>query len=136
MTYRFKLTKQRKIILDTLNKSKHLVTAEELYEEVKKNYEKINLSTVYRNLELLIKEQLLVKHILQDGITRYEFKEKQNQHHHHLICTECDQIIPLKQCPLYIQSDLQKDLKEQGFEVTGHQFEVYGICKSCKERNK
>ena len=129
-----KVTNQRIAILEALSSrpGEHL-TAEEIYDVVKKDYPDIGLATVYRTIQLLSELNLIDKLNLDDGYVRYEIgnKEKnENCHHHHLlICLDCGNIYAF-------QDDLLENLEEKiketlGFKVVDHEVKLYGYCKEC-----
>jgi len=130
-----KVTTQRVAILEVLNSrpGRHL-TAEEIYDYVKKKYPEIGIATVYRTIQVLSDLYLIDKLNLDDGYVRYEIskhgKENACHHHHHLICLDCGNIYAF-------QDDLLETLEERiketmGFEVVDHEVKLYGHCKKCK----
>ncbi|GMQ56807.1 Fur family transcriptional regulator [Vallitalea sediminicola] len=131
----FKLTTQRRTVLDVLqnNEGDHL-TAEEIYEIVRKKCPEIGLATVYRTIQLLHELKLIDKLNLDDGFIRYEIgkfnDDNHHHHHHHLICERCGKVIE-------VEDDLMESI-EIGFEskynftVTNHKVKFYGICRNCK----
>ena len=132
-----KVTTQRVAILEVLSSrpGKHL-TAEEIYDFVKKKYPDIGLATVYRTIQVLSDLNLIDKLNLDDGYVRYEIGKKDNEdnghHHHHLICLECGSIFSF-------QDDLLEALEEHieetlGFKVVDHEVKLYGHCKKCLEK--
>lgn len=131
-----KVTTQRVAILEVLNNrpGKHL-TAEEIYDYVKKKYPDIGIATVYRTIQMLSELNLIDKLNLGDGLVRYEIskkgKEETCHHHHHLICLDCGNIYAF-------QDDLLETLEDRiritmGFEVVDHEVKLYGHCKKCRE---
>jgi len=131
-----KVTTQRVAILEVLNNrpGKHL-TAEEIYDYVKKKYPEIGLATVYRTIQLLSELNVIDKLNLDDGYVRYEIGRKNHEeichhHHHHLICLDCGNIYAF-------QDDLLETLEERinetlGFQVIDHEVKLYGHCKKCR----
>ena len=53
-----------------------------------------------------------------------------DEHHHHLTCTECHQVVELGECEL--DPWLDRLGSAHGFAVTGHAVEVTGICADCR----
>ena len=87
-------TGPRELVLEFLSRSPGHLSAKEIYSEVQKIDQRIGLTTIYRTLDLLNRMGLINKLVLGDGQARYEYKpEDQHDHHHHLICTGCGQII-------------------------------------------
>jgi Fur family ferric uptake transcriptional regulator len=135
-----KVTTQRVAILEVLSSrpGKHM-TAEEIYDYVRKKYPEIGLATVYRTIQLLSDLNLIDKLNLGDGYVRYEIGRKSPEeachHHHHLICLDCGNIYAF-------QDDLLETLEERiketlGFEVVDHEVKLYGHCSKClKHENK
>lgn len=131
-----KVTNQRVLILGVLagRSDKHL-TAEEIYELVKAEYPEIGLATVYRTIQLLLELNLIYRINMDDGFVRYEIGHRTgtvNQHHHHLICLKCGELISF-------EDDLLDHMKERlassyGFEVVDHEVKLYGYCKKCSAK--
>lgn len=122
----FKLTRQRRELLQVLRNSPVTLTAEDLHKRVLDHQPGVSLSTIYRNLDLLVAEGLACKVELGDGQARYEAR-RQHDHHHHLVCLGCGRSEHLD-CPM---PELEKALDQRGFRVTGHRFVVYGYCAAC-----
>ena len=130
----YKLTPQRRAIVDTIvdSEGKHL-TAEEIYDEVKKRCPEIGLATVYRTILLLEEIGIVSRLHLNDGCSRYELVHSDERHrHHHIICNECNSVIE-------VEDDLLDELEESieknyGFKIMDHSVKFYGICKECQEK--
>ncbi|MDK2820814.1 MAG: Fur family transcriptional regulator, zinc uptake regulator [Clostridia bacterium] len=122
----YKITRQRKIILDTFARlKKRWITAQELYEIVIEKNPKINFSTVYRNLDILTRISILCKIDKGQGVYYYSLNNK--DHHHHLICKLCGKTKSIHFCPLeYIDTENFQD-----FTIVEHKLEIYGYCKEC-----
>lgn len=123
-------SKQRQAILDLLAASPEHMSAEEIYQKARKTQPNISLGTVYRNLDTLSEQGVIIRTSFADGKARYEMAGM--DHHHHLICLQCGEIKDLVQCPM--APALQTELQEADFEVVQHQFEVYGYCRKCQHR--
>jgi len=104
------------------------ISAQQLYEKAVKKFPDINFSTIYRNLEILVNNNIVRKLNLNDNAAYYELRGA--LHHHHMVCKKCGSIIELKYCPYQnIDSEL---LSKTGFQPQEHIFEIYGYCKDCK----
>lgn len=126
-----KLTKQRKVILLVFDCGPQHLTAQEVHESVARYEPDINLVTVYRTLELLADVGILSKINFNDGADRYERKPGDAEHHHHLICTECGQVVEFLVCEF---SSLACQLeKATGFTVDGHSLKLTGKCEPCRK---
>lgn len=125
----FKMTKQRKAILDILSEAETCMSAEEIFLEVKENSPSTCLTTVYRTIELLVSNNLLNK--LDFGDNKYRYEINSNYHHHHVVCLNCKKIICLEGCP--VQEFESKIGARTDFKITGHRLELYGYCPECQE---
>ena len=124
-----KSTKHRNAILLLMEQSEHPMTAEDLYISLRENTASINLSTVYRTLDIFVSKNLVIKSTMDDGKARYELNH--HEHKHHLFCVGCHKVISIEDCPMgAIQDSLKKKID---FDVTGHKLEIYGYCHNCKK---
>jgi len=130
----YKITNQRKTIYEILidNMGEHL-NPEEIYELVKNKDPEIGIATVYRTTKLFEEVGILNKIIFNDGCTRYEIAqfEDDSHSHHHLLCTNCRRIIEVKMDLLNELEELIE--KEYDFEIHNHSLKFYGLCKDCKK---
>ena len=129
-----KVTQQRLLVLVTLarNSGSHMA-AEDIYEQIRKEYPEIGLATVYRTLQLLLEMQLVDRINLDDGCVRYEighlFEGDMKHNHHHLICRTCGKVFPFEDDFL---DELERHIEETtGFHVLDHELKFYGQCKDC-----
>ncbi|UZW12432.1 Fur family transcriptional regulator [Clostridium pasteurianum] len=132
----YKLTPQRRAVLDTIIKSEgqHL-TAEEIYELVKVDCPEIGLATVYRTVLLLEELNVVCKLDLNDGCSRYELiHENENHQHHHLICINCGKVIEVEGDLL---ESLENTIEEKYvFKIKNHSVKFYGLCSDCNKSSK
>lgn len=126
-----KLTTARKIMLEIfLDSSDKLLNASDLYIRVQGKCNRINFSTVYRNLEILV-DSGLVEKITFAGAAKYKLLED-DTHRHHLICTVCNKTEPLPYCPI---GELVATVKKNsGFLPTEHRVEIFGFCAECNDK--
>ena len=125
----YRLTPQRLMILSAIENSDDHISAEEIYAQIVAKYPYVNISTVYRTLELLKGLGLVTETDLGEGRVRYHPADKGR--HHHLVCTGCGAIIDLDESVLApLKSVL---LREYGFNADLRHLAVLGRCVSCKE---
>ncbi|MDD3704940.1 MAG: Fur family transcriptional regulator [Clostridiaceae bacterium] len=124
----YKLTEQRKFIIEVFNENPGHHTAHEVFDLVKCKLKGINFSTIYRNLELLSTLKIISKMYIQSGISYYELCG--SGHHHHLICKGCGETREVDICP-YANLEVER-LNEIGFKATDHKFEIFGYCSKCR----
>ena len=132
----YKLTPQRRAILDIIiDKEGQHLTAEEIYDEVKKICPDIGLATVYRTVLLLEEVNVIYKLDLNDGCSRYELVHSDEEHrHHHLVCNECKKVFE-------VQDDLLEELEERiektyKFRILDHSVKFFGICSECCDQKE
>lgn len=127
----YKLTPQRRAVVNMVmqNKGNHL-TAEELYDLVKKDCPEIGLATIYRTIQLLEEIGVLCKLNLDDGCNRYELVDQEESHqHHHLICKKCGKVIEVEEDLL---DSIEKNVEgKYNFKIENHSVKFLGICNEC-----
>ncbi len=123
----YRLTPQRRVILDILHGEGAHLTADAIYEQVKDKVDGVNRSTVYRTLELLESLGLTVK---ADIGGSHVYHHAEEGHHHHLKCRNCGKVVELPEEAL---ASLEKSLLEkQGFAADLHHHVITGLCRDCK----
>jgi Fur family ferric uptake transcriptional regulator len=120
-------TRQRLAILDALSQEPNDATAQDIYESLRARGATIGLATVYRTLALLSEHDVVDALMHRPGEVCYRLCGE--GHHHHLVCTECHQVVELGECEL--EPWLERLGSTHGFRVTGHAVEVTGVCTGC-----
>jgi len=126
-----KYTEQREIVLSILLHAKEHLTAEEVYNEIKKEHKdsNIGIATVYRALSFLEEVDLIASIAFGTDGKKYESNSK--SHHDHLICTTCGKIIEFIDDE--IEKRQEKIAKKNKFKITSHSMQLYGSCETCQE---
>jgi Fur family peroxide stress response transcriptional regulator len=123
----FRQSKQRNCILELLRSTDSHPTADFLYEGIKKEFPRLSLGTIYRNLSILIDQGLVKK--IHFGSTFDRF-EANTEPHYHLICESCGKILDFM---MSSYDDLNKQAKRKtNFTIRYHKVEFFGICEDCK----
>lgn len=122
-------TIQKELVLQTVQGLKRHLTAEEVYEFIKKDHPTIGKGTVYRNLGILAEEGAIRKVEVPDGPDRFDFTLK---NHYHVECIRCGEIFD-------VDMDEVIDLNERIHDTHGMQFLNYdiffkGICPACRAK--
>jgi Fur family ferric uptake transcriptional regulator len=122
----YRLTPQRELILDAVDTLGH-ATPDEVLAEVRKSSSALNISTVYRTLEVL--EQLgLVRHAhLSDRAPTYH--SIRDHEHFHLVCRNCHKVISVG--PDVLKPLLATLETEFGFTADVGHLTVFGTCREC-----
>lgn len=125
-------TEAKLATLAIILRAKKSISAEELKNKLQKKGVVINKSTLYRQLNNLVKKQL-INVISKSGVRYYE--NNTQEHHHHVICVNCQRLAHIKASP-EIEKIIQqetKDLLKQEWQITNHNFEFAGLCKACQK---
>lgn len=126
-----RMTNQREIILRELVASKEHLTADELYDIVKKLMPRISLATVYRNLEILSEAGLIGKLEISGRQKRFDYDPKD---HDHIYCVACHRVDNLDIAHKGVEEEGYDAV--QGYSVTGYRLEIIGICPNCQSNIK
>jgi len=124
----YRLTPQRMLVLAAIENSEHHISAEEIYAQVVDKYPHVNISTVYRTLELLNRLGLVTETDLGGGRVRYHPADK--GHHHHLVCQECGKVIDLDESVLSSLKDVL--FREYKFSADLRHLAIFGHCADCR----
>jgi Fur family ferric uptake transcriptional regulator len=125
----FRLTPQREMVLHVLHDAEDHATAEELYARVRVLSSAVDLSTVYRTLELLEDFHLVAAFDLGGGERRYELLTTHHPHHH-LHCLGCGKLITLEAQAL---QPLENHLAQShGFGAQLDHWVIPGYCQECQ----
>ena len=125
----YRLTPQRMMILSAIENSDDHISAEDIYAQIATTYPHINISTVYRTLELLKRQGLVTETDLGGGRVRYHPVDK--GHHHHLVCQECGAIIDLDESVLTPLKTVL--LREYKFIADLRHLAIFGRCVNCSK---
>jgi Fur family ferric uptake transcriptional regulator len=125
----YRLTPQRLMIVSAVENSDSHISAEEIYAQVAAKYPQVNISTVYRTLELLKQLGLVFETDFGEGRVRYHPAEK--GHHHHLVCTECGAVIDLDESLLSSLKGML--LREYKFSADLKHLAIFGRCHKCQK---
>jgi len=125
----FRITPQRQLVLEAVNNLGH-ATPETLLSEVQKTAGGINLSTIYRTLEVLEQVGLVTHAHIGHGPPTYHSVDEEP--HIHLVCDTCSSVssIPAHSAQLFVQ--LLRD--QVGFETDVAHVSVHGQCADCVKR--
>jgi Fur family ferric uptake transcriptional regulator len=121
-----RLTPQRELVLAAVENLGH-ATPDEVYAEVRTHSQSINLSTVYRTLELL-DELGLIRHAhLSDRAPTYH--SATGHEHAHFVCRECHRVLSIGLAD--VEQALGPLAAAQGFRPDYGHLTVFGTCADC-----
>jgi Fur family peroxide stress response transcriptional regulator len=125
---RYKRSRQRERILELLQSTGRHPTADWLYQQLKEEFPNLSLGTVYRNLTILLEQELIRK--IDFGSTFDRFDANIGPHYH-FICKRCGSIIDLE---LPIDESLNERVnRATPFAVENHRIEFFGLCDRCRK---
>jgi Fur family transcriptional regulator, ferric uptake regulator len=124
----YRLTVQRTLILDAIEAIAGHIGVEDVYSRIHGVYPQVNLSTVYRTMELLEHEGLLTHTHFHDGAALWHRAEE--GHHQHLVCERCGARMDLD---LAVVAPLERTLRTRyGFAPNLTHFAILGVCQECQ----
>lgn len=129
----FRISKVRRAMLEIFLNEAEPLPVIKIIEELRNRGLPVNKTTVYRELEFLLSQKLILEFDFGEGRKRYELNR--NSHHHHLVCTNCNSVFELVMRDFEEDLEkLQKKLSEKNeFQIQDHSLEFFGICKKCSD---
>ena len=123
------ITKRQQQLLNELKKCTDELSGQELHRQIHNGENAMGLTTVYRNLQALVKQGLIRSRHLPNGEVLYAPVERDI---HHLTCVSCGETTRLKGCPVKMM-DLSKNTSKN-FELLFHTLEYFGLCQTCSQQ--
>jgi len=123
----FRVTPQRQLILEAVTALEH-ATPEEIFAQVRQTARGVNVSTVYRTLELLEQVGLVTHTHLGHGAPRYHLAAEAQ--HVHLVCQQCERVTQID--PSAVRALISSLEVEHGFETDVGHLTVFGRCADCR----
>ena len=126
-------TPQRQEVWDEICATKEHRDAEDIYNSLRKRQTNVSRATVYRTIDILVKNNLVRRLDLGDGRSRFENKIG-IAHHDHIVCLDCRKIVEFMNEEI---EEMQEQVaKEMGFEIVRHVHQLFGRCLDEKCPNK
>lgn len=128
-----RLTRQRQILLDLIDRTGEHLDAERLYHMAREQDPKLNRVTVYRTLKLLKEEGLVDElDLMHQAGEQHFYETRQKQEHAHIICLSCGKVEEYFGEPL---KKLRREIETTfGFQIILTRTEVGGYCSHCQAR--
>ena len=122
-------SKKRDAMLELMRGTKCHPTADWVYRRMRELFSDISLGTVYRNLNQLCEERLVMRVGVVDGHERFDADVSP---HAHFFCECCGAVLDLPDnAPT--QTYLASLSKQYGFVADSHEFKLHGRCNDCVE---
>jgi len=125
---KLRLSHPRFLIYQELSSAEAPLGPQELYQCLLKKRRRIGLTSIYRSLDLFESLGIVFK-ITSGSTVKYMLCELKG-HHHHIICKGCGNVAEMSFCDISKWS--KKVMESTGYQVTDHQLNFYGFCKTCK----
>jgi Fur family transcriptional regulator, ferric uptake regulator len=122
-----RVTRQRLLIADALDDAGRQLTAQDLYERLRRRHRGIGRATVFRTLEALAGAGV-ARRLEQDGHV-YAYIACRPGHHHHLACRACGRVEEIGE--RYVAPVAQRVEAELGFQIDDARMDFYGLCANC-----
>lgn len=116
-------SKQRELIYNALVSTKEHPSAEMIFNDLKPSFSSLSLGTVYRNLNLLVEEGLIL--CIPSTVNRYDAN---TQDHPHFFCTSCGKLYDLD---IAMDQTMEAAVEHLGYEVHRRDYIFKGICPHC-----
>ncbi|GIH76016.1 Fur family transcriptional regulator [Planobispora longispora] len=123
----YRVTPQRQLVLEAVKALEH-ATPEEICNRVRETARGVNISTVYRTLELLEELGMVAHNHLGHGAPTYHLAADAD--HVHLVCRGCGEISEVR--PELVQTLVDGLDQELGFATDVHHLTVFGRCRKCR----
>ncbi|ABG51206.1 MAG: Fur family transcriptional regulator [Trichodesmium sp. St16_bin4-tuft] len=121
-----KRTHSQERILKLLKNQKRSLSAQDIYLKLRRYDRPLGLATIYRSLDALKKEGVVIVRTLVNGESVYSCLQ---QDQYYLNCVKCGTSIPINKCPVYnLEDKLQQSYK---FKIFYHTLEFFGLCERC-----
>ncbi len=123
---RYKRSKQREYLLKLLQSTDKHPAADWLHNNLKLEFANLSMGTVYRNINILLEQNLIQKISAGSNLDRYDGN---TELHYHFICRECESIYDLD---IEMLKNLNTDIsRSTGFNIESHRLDFYGACPAC-----
>jgi Fur family ferric uptake transcriptional regulator len=122
-----RVTRQRLLVADALTAIGRQVTAQDLYDRLRRRDPSIGRATVFRTLEALVSAGV-ARRLEQDGHV-YGYVACRPEHHHHLACDRCGRVEEIGEG--YIRPVAERVAADLGFRIDDARLDFYGLCAAC-----
>ncbi|MCC7362814.1 MAG: transcriptional repressor [Dehalococcoidia bacterium] len=123
-----KITPQRVLILRALRHAGGHISASQIAEQVRAAYPVVDVSTVYRTLDVLKRMRLVTATDMGQGDVVFEWAPATP--HHHLICSSCGHVAELEHH--YFDRLADQLAADFSFAADLHHFAIFGLCRGCQ----
>lgn len=124
-------TVQKELVLNAVLSMRRHVTAEEVYEQIRREHPSVGKGTVYRNLGILAQEEKIRRVEIPDGADCFDFTPGR---HYHVRCVSCGKILDVDMDAI---EGLEGRINDgHGIEFLDYDILFKGICPDCRKKAK
>jgi len=127
-----KVTPQRQAILKLLNGNRTHPSAESIYHEILKEYQRISFATVYNTLSKLSRAGQIQELDIDPSKKRFD---PYLAPHYHFYCKVCGKVFDVAyDTPLAVNTNSLNTKNVDGHQVDAIQVNFRGVCKECGKK--
>jgi Fur family ferric uptake transcriptional regulator len=120
----------RAAVIGLLAREDCCLTAQEIYDRLRLDGRRIGIASVYRTLETLQRLRLVQRLEMGEGVARFEAAHAGGEHHHHLVCDRCGQVVSFEDEAL--EQTLDGLAGRLGVDIAAHDVVLRGACSACR----
>lgn len=120
----------RAAVVEQLAEQECCLTAQEIFDNLRDRGRTVGIASVYRVLDVLVEMGLVQRIDVGDGAARFEPAYPSGEHHHHLLCADCGEVVAFEDAAL--ERAITKLGKRLDAVIEGHDVVLHGLCSSCK----
>ena len=119
----------RAAVVELLGRQNCCLSAQEIFDRLRKARRPVGIASVYRALEVLAELRLVKRVEAGDGVARFEPAPVDGDHHHHLVCRDCGKVEAFRDSRL--ERAIDRVAGGLGYSVDEHEVVLVGACADC-----
>ena len=119
----------RRAVVELLGRQNCCLSAQEIFDELRRLRRPVGIASVYRALEVLVDLRLVKRVDAGDGLSRFEPALVDGDHHHHLVCRDCGKVEAFSDPRL--ERTIDRIAGGLGYSVDEHEVVLTGACADC-----
>jgi Fur family ferric uptake transcriptional regulator len=120
----------RDAVIEFLDRQQCAASAQEIHQSLRDQGRSVAIASVYRSLEALHALALVQRFDAGHGEGRYEVVAPDGEHHHHVVCDDCERILPFEDPAL--EKAIHKLAEKVPYAIAGHDVVLHGRCPDCQ----
>ena len=122
-----RMTPQRRAILDAIASMRGHISADQVHRQVAERYPDVNITTVYRTLEVLEERGFLRHTHFHDD--RAQYQRTDEPPHQHTVCRRCGRVDDVD---MELDGEaLRQAAGVSGFRADSAELVISGVCAAC-----